>query len=135
MFRLCLRLSLLRLHFFFQKSLKEEQRECIRTMVCPKKEIIAVLPTGFGNSDIYGTKILEKMHRSSSTDSKTFVVVVSPLEHIRKQQVVNPKKNRIEGSLVLPHSGNQPSLTEKFDIVYGSAEQSEQWFSDTLLTK
>ena len=28
-------------------------------------------------------------------------------------------------TLGLPHSGNQPSLTEKFDTVYGIAEQSE----------
>ena len=65
------------------------------------------------------------MHRSTSANLKTFVVVVSPLKYIRKQQV--PKR-----TLVLPHSGNQPSLTEKFDIFDGSAEQ---WFSDTLLTK
>ena len=36
--------------------------------------------------------IPEKMHRSTSTDSKMFVVVVSLLEYIRKQQVVNPKR-------------------------------------------
>ena len=53
---------------------------------------------------------------------------VSPVEHIRKQQVVNPKK---------PNSatiGNQPSLKEllngKFDIVYSCAEQ---WFSNSSL--
>ena len=49
MFRLCLQLLFLRLQFFFQKSLKEEQTECIRRMVC-LEDIIVVLPTGFGNS-------------------------------------------------------------------------------------
>ena len=39
---------------FFQKSLKEGQRECIRRIVCLKEAIIVVLPTGFGNSVIYG---------------------------------------------------------------------------------
>ena len=32
------------------------------------------------------------MDRFTSTDSKTFAVVVSPVEYIRKQQAVNPKK-------------------------------------------
>ena len=39
--------------FFLKKSLKEEQRECIRRMVCLKEDIIVVLTTGFGNSVIY----------------------------------------------------------------------------------
>ena len=34
----------------------------------------------------------KKKHRCTSTDSKTFVVVVTPLEYIRKQQVANPKR-------------------------------------------
>ena len=58
------------------------------------------------------------MQRSTSTDSKTFEVVVSPLEYIWMQQVVNPKE--LNRTLVLPHLGNQPSMTkktEKFDIV------------------
>ena len=35
------------------------------------------------------------MHRSSSTNSKTFVVVASPLEYIRKQQVANPERTEL----------------------------------------
>ena len=49
-----------------------------------------VLLMGFGNSVIYRPNILEK--NSTSTNSKTFVVVVSPLEYIRKQQVVYRKR-------------------------------------------
>ena len=49
-----------------------------------------VLHMGFGNSVIYRPNILEK--NSTSTNSKTFVVVVSPLEYIRKQQVVSQKR-------------------------------------------
>ena len=71
----------------FSKSLKEGQSECIRRMVCQKEDIIFALPTGFGNSVIYSPEhYRKKMHRSTSTDSKTFVVVVSPLEYIQKQQ-------------------------------------------------
>ena len=104
-------------------------------MVCLKKEIIVVLPKGFGNSDIYGTKYSRKnasflFHRLENVCSRG-----KSFGTYSKATSCESKKNRIELSLVLPHSGNQPSLTEKFDIVYGSAEQSEQWLSDTLLTK
>ena len=79
--------SVYRFQIFFQKSLKEEQRECIRRMVCLKEDIVVVLLTRFTVPNI-----LEKMHRSTSTDWKMFLVVVSPLEYIRTQQVVNPKR-------------------------------------------
>ena len=36
--------------------------------------------------------VLAKMHRCTSTDSKTFAVVVSLVEYIQKEQVINPKK-------------------------------------------
>ena len=54
MFRLCLQLLLLRLvfvclFFFFEKSLKEEQRECIQRMVWLEEDIV-ILPTEFGTS-------------------------------------------------------------------------------------
>ena len=133
MFRLCLQLLLLRLQsFVFQKSLKEGQRECIRRMVCLKEDNVVMLPTGFGNSVIYSPEhsrnnALFHFHRLENVCSCG--KLVSPLEYIRKQQVPEKEPNR---TLVLPHLGNQPSLTEKFDVFYGSGEQ---WFSDTLLTK
>ena len=62
-------------------------------MVCLKDDIIVALPTGFGNIVIYSPEhSRKKMYHSTSTDSKMFVVVVSPLEHIPKKQVVNPKR-------------------------------------------
>ena len=68
-----------------------------------------VLLTGFGNSEIYSPEQSRKiMHRSISTDSKMFVVVVNPLEYIRKQQVVNPK--RAEKNVVLPLSVKSAEL-------------------------
>ena len=38
---------------FVHRTLKEQQRECIRRIVCEKKKIFAVLPTGFGKSAFY----------------------------------------------------------------------------------
>ena len=64
------------------------------------------------------------MPRFTSPNSKTFVVMVKILWNIFGSNKFQKEVNR---TLVLPHSGNQPSLTEKFNIVYGSVEQ---WFSD-----
>ena len=41
------------LESFVHKTLKDEQTECIRRIVCKKKDVLAVLPTGFGKSVIY----------------------------------------------------------------------------------
>ena len=43
---------------FVHRTLKEQQRECIRQIVCEKKDIFDVLPTGFGKSAIYQFKPL-----------------------------------------------------------------------------
>ncbi|KAL9974972.1 hypothetical protein ACROYT_G012084 [Oculina patagonica] len=38
---------------FVHKTFKDEQRVCIRRIVCERKDVLAVLPTGFGKSVIY----------------------------------------------------------------------------------
>ena len=38
---------------FVHKTLKDEQVECIRRIVCHGRDILAVLPTGFGKSAIH----------------------------------------------------------------------------------
>ena len=78
---------------YIHKSLKDEQTECIRRIACLKEDVLALLPTGFGKSVIYQLipKVrMKKLH--PSTGFKTSVVVVSPLEYMRKQQVENVKK-------------------------------------------
>ena len=90
-----------------------------------KRSIIVVLLTAFGFCILYSPSkhSRKKNPRSTSMDSKTFIVVVSPLEYIWKQQVANTKGAKL--NMMLPQSGNQPSLKKKFryDIVYGSTEQ------------
>ena len=41
------------LESFVRKTLKDEQIECIRRIVCYGRDFLAVLPTGFGKSSIY----------------------------------------------------------------------------------
>ena len=43
----------LSLQDFIHKSLKDEQKECIRRIICLKEDVLAVLPTGFGKSVIH----------------------------------------------------------------------------------
>ena len=38
---------------FVHKTLKNEQAECICRIVCHGRDVLAVLPTGFGESAIY----------------------------------------------------------------------------------
>ena len=39
-------------------SLKEEQIECIRRVICLREDVLAVLPTGFGKNLIYQVSFL-----------------------------------------------------------------------------
>ena len=38
---------------FVHKALKDEQIECIHSIVCHERDVLAVLPTGLGKSAIY----------------------------------------------------------------------------------
>ena len=60
--------------------LKEKQMECIWRITCLEEDILVVFPTGF-----------DKRHDSESDKivSPHWVVVVSPLQYTRKQQVEN----------------------------------------------
>ena len=122
------------LESFVHKTLKDEQRECIRRIVVEKKDVLAVLPTGFGKSVIYQLipSVLRNMRAGSECNTKTTVVVVSPLEYIRKQQVaVLEKLNcRISAAAIGDSTEIDNEIEEgRFDIVYGSAEQrfSDRW--------
>ena len=112
---------------FIHKSLKDEQTECIRRIVCLEEDVLALLPKGFGKSVIYQLipKVrMKKLHPSSGF--KTSVVVVSPLEYIRKQQVENVKKEDCGITAVTIGESievDREIETGNVDIVYGTAEQ------------
>ena len=112
-------------------SLKEEQIECIRRVICLREDVLAVLPTGFGKSLIYQIipKVLECLKNESDDTQKFIVCVVSPLEYIRKQQVASI--NKLHGLSVAAVGDNEETDKDIEDgganIVFGSAEQ---WLSD-----
>ena len=79
------------LRYFKLNTLKVEQTECIRRVICLREDVLAVLPSGFGKSLIYQIipKMLECLKNESDDTQKFIVCVVSPLEYIRKQQVAS----------------------------------------------
>ena len=99
------------LESFVHKILKDEQIECILRIVCHGRDILAMLPMGFGKSAIYQLipKVLFHMGRTANATSKTTVAVVSLLDYIRKEQVASIEKMDCALRLL----GNQSRETAK----------------------
>ncbi|XP_068686782.1 putative ATP-dependent DNA helicase Q1 [Montipora foliosa] len=122
---------------FSVESLKAEQVECIRRLICLREDVLAVLPTGFGKSLIYQIipNVCSCLVLKKSKETKSFVVcVVSPLEYIRKQQVESIKK--LDCGLRTAAIGERDEMDKdieegRVNIIFGSAEQ---WLSDESLT-
>lgn len=72
---------------FSVQSLTAEQVKCMRGLVCPCEDVLAVLPSGFGKSII--CQIIPKVWLClvlKSKETKSFVVrVVNLLQYTRKQ--------------------------------------------------
>ncbi len=120
------------LTYFKYSSLKEEQIECVRRVICFREDVLAVLPTGFGKSVIYQIipKVLECLRSESVATRKFVVCVVSPLQYIRKQQVENI--NKLNCGLRAAAIGEDDETDKEIEdgganIVFGSAEQ---WFGE-----
>ena len=76
--------------FFPGIAIKKEQESCLRSLVVDKKDVMAILPTGYGKSMVYQLppKLSSELNFEKNGVREVFTVtVVSPLELIRKQQV------------------------------------------------
>ena len=126
---------------FNYKSLKTEQETCIKKLVADRDNVFAVLPTGYGKSLIYQVlpsvfTEMDVLEHGQCNDTHT-VILVSPLEYIRVQQVENLKRLGIRAASLGPSFNTKDSAisdlkAESAQVIYGSAEQ---WLSDTWIKK
>ena len=77
-------------------ELKREQFEAIRAVCVERKDVLAVLPTGFGKSLIYQIlpAIFDFLRRGDKQEENSVVIVVSPLNALMKGQL-----KKLEGFL------------------------------------
>ena len=78
-------------------SLKENQYEVLKLLVVEKKDVLAVLPTGYGKSLIYQLlpPVLNFMNhegRSISSAKNSTVLVISPLNTLIRDQIVKMRE-------------------------------------------
>ena len=68
--------------------LKEQQYEILKAVVMMKRDVLAILPTGFGKSLIYQSLgFIFDFLRSDSDSQHAAIVVVSPLNALMQDQV------------------------------------------------
>ena len=121
------------LSFFPNINLKEEQEICIRSLIVDRVDVLAVLPTGYGKSIIYQIlpKVISKLRYNQIGERKTgTVLVVSPLEQIRKQQVERLNARGIKSASLEDVHVCDDTILGEYEILFGSAEQ---WLSDKWL--
>ena len=75
-------------------KLKTKQLEALRAVVQRKRDVLAVLPTGYGKSVIY--QLLPSMFNFLLYDGKycSIAIIVSPLTALMMEQVEKIKKQR-----------------------------------------
>ena len=83
----------------FEFTLKEKQLECISSIVCGGRDVLAVLPTGYGKSVIY--QILPDVFDIMLGTEKSMVLVISPLNALMQDQITKLKDRGISYSLVV----------------------------------
>lgn len=115
------------LEYFPGIDLKPGQAACIRRLSFYQQDVLGVLPTGYGKSLIYQIlpKLFTAIWRNKYNEEKQFkIIVINPLELIRRQQVEKLVKIGIKAA-TLENSQNVSDA----EIIFGSAEQwlSESW--------
>ena len=109
--------------------LKDKQKECIESLL-QKKDVLGLLPTGFGKSLIY--QLFPKIHLLVNGGERCHVIVVSVLKTITEEQVIELKELEIAATAI----GESPKIDEeilegKYEVVFGSAEMwlRKNWIS------
>ena len=89
-------------------------------------DVLAVLPTGYGKSIIYQIlpKVISELRYNRIGERKTVtVLVVSPLEQIRKQQVERLNARGIKSASLEDVYVCDDTILGEYEILFGSAEQ------------
>ena len=70
------------------RSLKKEQRQAVELIVLKRRDVLAVLPTGFGKSLIYQALpgVFDFM-TGNYTKDRAIILVVSPLNALMRDQI------------------------------------------------
>ena len=107
--------------------LKKEQKKAI-TLLLQGKDVLAVLPTGFGKSLIYQSFVLIKQMEDESTSNsggdRPSCLVIVPLRSIVEEQInSNDFHLTVKGFEKTVDVLNEMK-NNKFQVIYASAEQA-----------
>jgi ATP-dependent DNA helicase RecQ len=123
-------------------DLKEEQREAIQQLH-DKKDLMAVLPTGYGKSLIFQLLILMARRKfadsatatatNATTDLRPVILVITPLVSIIKDQIIEVESMGLKGCNLTEYLDDLQAVEAKslIDIIYASAESA---IDDRFLT-
>ena len=75
-------------------ELKEKQYEALKAVVLKNRDVLAVLPTGYGKSLIYQLLplVFDFFTANGSPVRKSTVIVISPLNALMRDQIVKLKE-------------------------------------------
>ena len=77
-------------------QLKQEQMSILCDLVIRQKDVLAVLPTGFGKTLIYSLLPTLVDTYNESTEQHCIVIVISPLVALMEEQVLNIQETGIK---------------------------------------
>ena len=119
-------------------TLKTEQESAMHHLIFNGKDVMAVLPTGFGKSLIFQLFVMMCGVRSKRQEGTGFSsIVISPLQSIIRDQVVEVNSMGMTACDLTEKLDCLDDIHQgKFNIVYASAEAAmDKRFLNSLIAK
>lgn len=112
------------------QHLKQEQEDCLTDFISGK-DVVGLLPTGFGKSLIYqlAPLVAKELARLGGTEVNPIVVIVSPLLALMEDQIKEAAKLGVSAAQLGVHE-DQAIMEGRFSLVFGSPEcwiQTRKW--------
>ncbi|KAL1268431.1 hypothetical protein QQF64_033794 [Cirrhinus molitorella] len=103
-------------------KLKSEQEECLEHFISGK-DVVVLLPTGFGKSLIFQLALLvaKELARMDVSEANPIVVVISPLLALMEDQIKEAEKLGVTAGQLGVHD-DRDILEGRFSLVFGSPE-------------